>query len=66
LRWRRDGGSSDSAEPNCRKRVQEIYALLESELKQIEAEGQERFWKPLTPPFKSLAPIVDAGTKLCQ
>jgi hypothetical protein len=35
-------------------------------LKQIEAEGQERFWPPLAPPFKSLAPVVDEGLKLCK
>jgi hypothetical protein len=57
-------GAADSI--SCRERLLNKYSVSEPELRQIEAEGQERFWKPLTPPFRSLAPLVDEGLKLCQ
>jgi hypothetical protein len=49
----------------CRQRLREDFRLSEPDLKQIEAEGIERFWPPLTAPLKSLDPLVEAGLKLC-
>ncbi len=49
----------------CRQRVRDAHALSDAELAQVEAEGQERRWPPLTPNRITLAPVIDAGMKLC-
>jgi len=51
--------------PVCRDRIRAQHAVSEQELAQIEAEGQERFWPPLERPRRSLAPLLEAGLKLC-
>jgi hypothetical protein len=54
-----------STEP-CRKQLQATAGISAAELKQIEEEGHERVWPPLPRKPKDLAPLVDAGLKLCQ
>ena len=49
----------------CKQRILETHGLSEQELKQIEAEGRERTWPPLSPMRRSVAPLVDAGLTLC-
>jgi hypothetical protein len=49
----------------CRQRLRDAHGLSDDELKQIEAEGTERRWRPLSPEYRSLAPLVEAGLKLC-
>jgi hypothetical protein len=62
---RRQDAQPDAAN-DCRSRIKTTYSLSDSDLAQIDAEGEERFWKPLTPPFRTLAPVVEMGLKLCQ
>lgn len=50
----------------CTQRLRETHRLSEAELKQIEAEGTERRWPPLAPERISLAPVLEAGLKLCE
>jgi hypothetical protein len=50
---------------HCQQRILETQGLSEQELKQIEAEGRERTWPPLSPMRRSVAPLVDAGLTLC-
>ena len=49
----------------CKQRILETHGLSEQELKQIDAEGRERTWPPLSPMRRSVAPLVDAGLTLC-
>ena len=49
----------------CQQRIMETHRLSEQELKQIEAEGRERTWPPLSPMRRSVALLVDAGLTLC-
>lgn len=58
------GEASASAGP-CRQRVRETHNLSEDELKQIDAEGSERRWRPLAPEYANLAPLEEAGQALC-
>jgi len=51
---------------NCRRNVREKYRLTDDELKQVEAEGRERLWPPLSPKHIDLAPLLEAGMKLCR
>ncbi|MCA1563912.1 MAG: DUF2511 domain-containing protein [Acidobacteria bacterium] len=62
--------ASASAEPSpasapCTQRIRDTHGLTEDELKQIEAEGRERRWRPLPAEYTSVAPLVDEGLKLC-
>lgn len=50
---------------SCGQRLLRTYALSEPELRQIQAEGQERRWPPLSPARADLTPLVDAGLRLC-
>jgi hypothetical protein len=50
---------------DCQQRILVTHGLLEQELKQIDAEGRERAWPPLSPMRRSVAPLVDAGLTLC-
>jgi hypothetical protein len=54
-----------SALDDCRRHVRLPDALSEAELEQIEAEGRERRWRPLTPTLASLDPVVAVGLTLC-
>jgi hypothetical protein len=58
------GQASASAGP-CRQRLRETHGLSEDELKQIDAEGNERRWRPLAAEYTNLAPLVEAGLALC-
>ena len=50
----------------CTQQLRQTHRLSEAELKQIEAEGVERRWPPLAPERISVAPVLDAGLKLCE
>jgi hypothetical protein len=50
----------------CRERVRVKAQLTEAEVDQIFADGVERRWPPLTPNRKSLDPLLNVGTTLCQ
>lgn len=55
-----------SADPGrCRQRVRERRGLSADEWTQIEAEGQERRWPPLSPKRFKLDALTGAGLKLC-
>lgn len=58
-------GESPAKAADCKKRVRQSHALSEADLKQIEAEGAERFWGAAVRPFMTLDPVVDMGLKLC-
>ncbi|HEY7056497.1 MAG TPA: hypothetical protein VH458_08240 [Vicinamibacterales bacterium] len=49
----------------CKRQLRDRERLSEEDLSQIEAEGRERLWPPLTPKQISLDAVVEAGTKLC-
>lgn len=59
-------GSQTADTGRCKQRLREVSNLSEPELKQIEAEGLERFWPPLSPKKIRLDPLIDAGLKLCE
>lgn len=50
----------------CAQRLLTTYRISDPELRQIQAEGQERRWPPLTPSRVDLKPLVDAGLELCS
>lgn len=55
-----------SEEERCKRRLRELHDLSEADLRQIEAEGHERFWPPLAATKISLEPMIEAGLALCQ
>jgi hypothetical protein len=59
-------GAPRAETTNCKKRVRESHGLSEADLKQIEAEGAERFWSPVVRPLMTLEPLIDMGLKLCR
>jgi hypothetical protein len=59
----RAGSSGDTA--LCEQHIREAYKLTESELQLIEAEGQERFWPPVSRTLKSIGPLAEEGLTLC-
>jgi hypothetical protein len=61
-----NAAANDSSQTACRQAIRDTHGLSDDELKQIEAEGTERRWRPLQPEYKSLAPLVQAGLKLCS
>jgi hypothetical protein len=61
----RMANESPSTASACSQRLRDTHGLSDDELTQIEAEGAERRWPPLPPEYRSLAPLVDAGLKLC-
>ena len=61
-----NGTASDISAPACRQGLRDTHGLSDDELKQIEAEGRERRWRPLPPEYRSLKPLVEAGLKLCS
>jgi hypothetical protein len=50
----------------CKQRLRDAMKLSGSDLRQIEAEGQERVWPPVPPRRQSVQPIVEAGSHLCR
>jgi uncharacterized protein DUF2511 len=59
--------ADNSVETNrCKQRLRESRSLSEADLTQIEAEGLERLWRPLSPKPIGMDPLIDAGLKLCQ
>jgi hypothetical protein len=58
-------GESPTNAADCKKRVRQSHGLSEEDLKQIEAEGAERFWGAAVRPLMTLDPVVDMGLKLC-
>jgi hypothetical protein len=51
--------------PPCRQRVAARHGLEPDEVRQIDVEGNERRWPPLTPQYRSMQKLVDAGLALC-
>jgi hypothetical protein len=49
----------------CRQRIADRHRLESDELQQIEVEGNERRWPPLTPQVMSVQKVLDAGLVLC-
>jgi uncharacterized protein DUF2511 len=49
----------------CRRDLASARQLTADELIQIDAEGRERAWPPLTPSTRSVKPVLDAGLALC-
>lgn len=58
------GDQSANGSP-CEQRVRERFGLSDTELEQVEVEGQERLWPPLPPKRMNLEPLVNAGLALC-
>jgi hypothetical protein len=50
----------------CKQRLRDAMKLSDGDLRQIEAEGQERVWPPVPPRRQSVQPIVEAGSHLCR
>jgi hypothetical protein len=61
-----EGCKTSADEAACRRRLAELQALSPAELSQVEAEGRERSWPPLSPPQKSTEPVVKAGAAMCS
>ena len=49
----------------CRRDLAAAHQLTADELSQIDVEGRERSWPPLTPSKRSVKPVLDAGLALC-
>lgn len=55
-----------TADPSqCRHDVASRYQLTAEELNQVDVEGYERSWPPLTAAKRSVKPVVDIGLTLC-
>jgi hypothetical protein len=50
----------------CKQRLAQSRGLSADELAQIEAEGRERSWPPLSSPRRSTAPVLKAGAAMCS
>jgi hypothetical protein len=50
----------------CRQRIARERGLASDELQQIDVEGRERSWPPLTPALKSMQRVLDTGRGLCR
>jgi hypothetical protein len=59
------GSGTPASAIECKARLRARSSISESELTQIEAEGAERYWPPLTPPLMSLDAVNDAARQLC-
>ena len=66
MRIFRTASACAPADAGCRQRVAVSSGLSPEELTQIEAEGRERSWPPLSPPLRSTSPVVNAGLALCS
>jgi uncharacterized protein DUF2511 len=65
--FRASNDCSSSSDPAaCKRRLAQSHALSPEELAQVEAEGRERSWPPLSPPRKSTEPVVKAGAPMCS
>lgn len=60
------GCSSSPDEAACTRRLAQSRGLSTEELAQVEAEGRERSWPPLSPPRRSTAAVLKAGAALCS
>jgi hypothetical protein len=60
----RCASSTGNRDP-CRRSVRQRFVLSEQELAQIEAEGHERKWPPLTRELMPLDPLIAQGRQLC-
>jgi hypothetical protein len=49
----------------CTQRLRESHGLTQGELNQIDVEGHELFWPPLSPSVGPLGPLTEAALKLC-
>jgi hypothetical protein len=55
-----------TADPSaCKQRLSQSHRVSGDELVQIETEGRERSWPPLSPRPRSLASVLRAGSKMC-
>jgi len=61
-----NGADGPEVSVRCRQRLRERHGLTQPELDQIEYEGRERRWPPLSSDYKSLEPLIGAAAKLCQ
>jgi hypothetical protein len=61
-----EGCRTSADEAACRRRLAESRALSPAELSQVEAEGRERSWPPLSPARKNTEPVVKAGAAMCS
>jgi hypothetical protein len=53
-------------ESTCKQRLARARGLSADELSQVEAEGRERSWPPLTRPRRSTDAVLKAGAALCS
>ena len=56
-------GQAEQA-PRCKALLRTGHGLTDAELVQIEVEGRQQVWPPLT--HRPLTPLLDAGLKLCN
>ena len=61
----RKGGDASAETARCKQRLRESRGMSEADLTQIEAEGHERLWPPLSSKPIGMDPLVEAGLKLC-
>lgn len=61
-----NGADGPEASVKCRERLRERHGLTQPELDQVEYEGRERRWPPLSRDYKSLEPLIGAAAKLCR
>lgn len=55
-----------TADPSgCRHEVASRHQLTTEELDQVDVEGHERTWPPLTAVKRSVKPVADVGLALC-
>ena len=50
----------------CKEHVRRSAGLSESELQQVQAEGIERRWPPLSANRKNIEPLIKIGLRLCH
>jgi hypothetical protein len=58
--------ANDADRSGCRRAAVERLGLSDAEWEQINVEGHERRWPPLSRPPMSLDPLIAAGLALCQ
>jgi len=50
----------------CKAQLMAEYKLSPADLAQIDAEGRERLWPPVSPRPRSLEPVLKTARKLCE
>lgn len=58
--------SQAANEAGCRRAAVQRFGLSDAEWDQIDVEGHERRWPPLSRGWMSLDPLIAAGRALCQ